>query len=296
MEKKEIGVLGVSSDLGANIAGSRMGPDGVRVAGLHRKLQALDYTLKDYGNLSVPLRSYGKDGVGNYLSEITSLNATILESCLNMLMNNRIPLNIGGDHSMSIGTVAASSSFYPNLGLIWIDTHADMNNPETSETKNIHGMPVSTLLHNGYADLVRLVKRKLKPENIALIGLRDIDKHEAELLKESGVHYYTMRDVDELGIQGVFRKVKDVMLDRLEAIHVSFDLDVMDPIHAPGVSTAVHGGFSTREAHLILELIHETDKLVSCDFVELNPMNDHQGQTARLAVDLICSLFGSKII
>lgn len=296
IKNKKISVLGVASDLGANIAGARLGPDAIRVAGLHRVLRGLGYLTEDAGNLTVPLRLFGTDGATNYLREITALNQSIIKSCSKSLENGVIPLTLGGDHSIAIGTVAAAANHYNNLGLIWIDTHADLNNPHSSPSKNIHGMPVSTLLHNGYPSLVELVKSPLKPENIALIGLRDIDKEERVILANSNIHYYTMRDTDEIGIQGVFKQIKHQVIDKVEHLHVSFDLDVMDPLQVPGVSTPIDGGLTAREAHLLLELLFETQKMVSCDFVELNPMNDIQGKSAQMAVNLIGSLFGTTII
>jgi arginase len=294
--KKDISILGVSSDLGANLAGSRIGPDAIRISGLHRKLEKLGYLISDKGNLSAAARKHGKDGVGDYLTEIADLNQRIIAACTKAFEDKKIPLTLGGDHSIAIGTVAASASQYKNLGLVWIDTHADMNNPESSLTQNIHGMPLSTLLHHGFHELVALVKTKLNPENIVLIGLRDVDETERKLLIQSKVNYYTMRDVDEMGIQGVFKEISKKVLNKVEHLHVSFDLDVMDPIHAPGVSTPINGGLSTREAHLLLELLHETKKIRACDFVELNPMKDSQGKSANLTVNLIASLFGSTII
>ncbi|MFT6747067.1 MAG: arginase [Glaciecola sp.] len=294
--KNEISILGVASDLGANQAGSRMGPDAIRISGLHRKLEKLGYTVADKGNITTAIRKFGKDGVENYLKEIVTINKSIINHCSDAFKLNNIPLTIGGDHSIAIGTVAASANQYKNLGLIWIDTHADMNNPESSLTNNIHGMPLSTLLHDGFKTLVALVKTKLVPENIVLIGLRDVDETERKLLKESKVMYYTMRDVDELGIQGVFSEVNSQLVSKLDHLHVSFDLDVMDPIHAPGVSTPIDGGLTSREAHLLLELLHETTKVRACDFVELNPMRDIQGKSAELMTNLIASLFGSTII
>lgn len=293
---KKISVLGVASDLGANVAGARLGADAMRIAGLHRVLRGLNYTTEDLGNLTVPLRLYGTDGATNYLKEITELNKSIYASCSNSFENDTIPLTLGGDHSISIGTVAAAAHHYENLGLIWIDTHADLNNPDSSPSKNIHGMPVSTLLHKGYPSLVEIVNQPLQPENIAIIGLRDIDKEERIILADSNIHYYTMRDIDEIGIQGVFKQVRNKLIDQVNHLHVSFDLDVMDPLQVPGVSTPIDGGLTAREAHLLLELLHETKKLVSCDFVELNPMHDLQGKSAKMAVNLIGSLFGSTII
>ena len=295
-KEKKISIIGVPSDLGANTAGCRLGPDALRISGVHRMLHQLGYDTTDLGNIKVPERHYGQNGTSNYLNEITTINKALYTHCLNSLNKNELPLTLGGDHSLAIGSVAASAEKHPNLGLIWIDTHADLNTPSTSRTQNIHGMPVSTLLHDGFPELVYLVTSKISPKNIVMIGLRDIDKEEKLLLKQSEIKYYTMRDIDEMGIQGVFKQIQHLLIDKVDALHVSFDLDVMDPLTIPGVSTPVHGGLSLREAHLLLELLHETDKIKSADFVELNPMNDIKGSSAQHAISLIGSLFGSSII
>ena len=295
-KEKKISIIGVPSDLGANSSGSRLGPDAIRVAGVHRALQKLGYNTQDLGNIPVPQRFHNQDGANNYLKEITGINQQLFNHCQQSILGNSIPLTLGGDHSLAIGSVAASAATHQNLGLLWIDTHADLNSSASSPTQNIHGMPVSTLLHNGFPELIEIVKTKLSPSKIVMIGLRDIDQEEKKILTESEIHYFTMRDIDEIGIQTVFKKVKELMIDQVDALHVSFDLDVMDPIVIPAVSTPVHGGLSLREAYLLLELIHETNKVAAVDFVELNPMNDIKGGSAHFAVSLIGSLFGSTII
>ena len=293
---KNISIIGVPSDLGANTTGSRLGPDAIRIAGIHKALKNLGYNTTDLGNISINQTLSTEDQNGNNLKEITNINKQLFDHCKQSITSGSIPLTLGGDHSLAIGSVAASAAVRPNLGLIWIDTHADINNPYSSHTQNIHGMPVSTLLHNGFPELIDLVKTKLSPSKIVIIGLRDIDSEEKKILTDSGIHYFTMRDVDELGIQNVFKKAKELMIDKVDALHVSFDLDVMDPIVIPAVSTPVHGGLTLREAYLLLELIYETEKVIAVDFVELNPMNDIKGCSARFVVSLIGSLFGSAII
>jgi arginase len=237
-----------------------MGPDAIRVAGLHRKLKQLGYQVRDKGNVCPSMREYGRDGASNYLAEIVALNEQVMKYVTEAFDEGATPLVLGGDHSLAIGSTAASAARYGNLGVVWIDTHADMNNPQSSVTKNIHGMPLSTLLHDGYQELIGLVQNKLDPKKIVLIGLRDLDKTERILLAKSGVNYFTMRDVDEIGIQGVLEILTTKIFKEVAHLHVSFDLDVMDPIYAPGVSTPINGGLNTREAHLLLEMLHETKK------------------------------------
>ncbi len=293
---QKIAITGVASDLGANMAGTRLGPQAIRIAGLHRKLKGLGYATADLGDIDAPLREYGRDGSENYLQEIIRINESLKLKTLEAIDKGFIPLTLGGDHSLSIGSVAACKERFNKLGLIWIDTHADLNNPHTSRSKNIHGMPVSTLMGDGYEQLVDIAGSALLHEHIVMIGLRHVDELEKALLKNSGITYYSMRAIDEMGIQGIIGALTEEFFPRVSGLHVSFDLDVMDPTVIPGVSTAVHGGLTLREAHLLLELLHETGKIVSGDFVELNPMRDIEGKSARIAVDLIGSMFGSSII
>lgn len=300
--KNEIRVIGVPSDLGANIRGSNMGPAAFRVADLHHKLTQLGYKVSDFGDISVPIRNTISDNSEdqNFLKQIAEINSELKKQVTNSLNDNTIPLVLGGDHSLAIGSTAGVSDHYKdkNIGLIWIDTHADINTPFSSPSKNIHGMPIGTLLGNGYDELVNLFPKDcaIKAEHIALVGLRDIDPREKEILKESGVIYYTMRDIDELGIQKIIKQIHAKIIDQVDGIHVSFDLDVMAPHLVPGVSTPVPGGLTIREAHLCLEMLFETQKVVSADFVELNPYRDEKGRSAQIAVDLICSLFGKQVI
>lgn len=293
---KKISVLGVASDLGANMAGSRLGPQAIRIAGIHRKLKSLGYNTADLGDINASLREHGKDGSNNYLGEIEEITQLLKSKTLEAISKGFTPLTLGGDHSLSIGSVAASLQAFDNLGLIWIDTHADLNNPQSSLTKNIHGMPVSTLLGDGYEELLSAISHPLRPEKVVMIGLRDIDEQEKELLKKSRISYFSMRKVDELGIQGIMKTLRNDFFPNVSNLHISFDLDVMEPDVIPAVSTAVPGGFTLREAHLLLEMLYETNMICSADFVELNPMKDIEGKSSQITVELIGSLFGSRII
>ncbi|MFK7899822.1 MAG: arginase [Cyclobacteriaceae bacterium] len=298
----KIDLIGVPSDFGANTKGSRLGPDCLRVASVFEKIKELVTDVKDKGNIDVPTANsiVDQSPEKNRLFEIQKVNEQLKQEVLTSLNNNRLPICLGGDHSLSIGSLAAVSEHHKgkSMGLIWIDTHSDINTPESSPSKNIHGMPISVLLGQGYESLVNLFPKDspFQPKNIVMLGLRDIDAREKENLKESGVTYYTMRDVDEIGIQKLMNTIKSDVIDHVDGIHVSFDLDVMDPLLVPGVSTPIAGGLTAREAHLCLEMLHETDKIVSADFVELNPYLDNKGTSARIAVELICSLVGKTII
>lgn len=298
---KIIDIIGAPSDLGANQRGAAMGPAAIRTANLHEELIQSGRKTNDLGDIYVPIRFTLDESNTSYqhLYPITKICQDIKSKALSSLNNNHLPLLLGGDHSLSIGSLAATCEYHKNkeLGLLWIDTHADINTPETSPSGNIHGMPINTLLGNGYASLIELFNEQqvIKPEHIVFIGLRDIDKAEKKILAQSNIKVYSMRDVDELGIQYIMKQIHDQIFNNIDGIHLSFDLDVMDPLQVPGVSTPVSGGLTLREAHLLLEMVYESNKLVSADFMELNPMNDIKGQSAKTAVDLICSLFGKTI-
>lgn len=293
----QLDIIGAPSDLGANIRGSLMGPAAIRTAGLFDQLKSSKINATDLGDITVPIRNFSDSE--HFLDDIIKICGNLKHSFSRSYSNNNTPVLLGGDHSLSIGTLAAFTNSFQNknIGLIWIDTHADINTPNTTPSGNIHGMPISTLLGSGHSELVSLFDKCTIPaENIVLIGLRDIDEFEKDLIRDSGVRYYTMRDIDELGIQKVIIEVQNTLIKNVDGIHVSFDLDVMDPTQVPGVSTPVHGGLTLREAHLALEMLYESGKVVSADFVELNPFNDTRGISAYMAVDLICSLFGKRII
>jgi len=300
--EKIINIIGVPSDFGANTNGALMGPDAIRTAGLNQRLKEIGVIAQDWGNIPVPIKYAVKDehSKASYLPIVRQINHELKKLIVFALEKGSIPLCLGGDHSISIGSLAGVIEHHKNknIGLIWIDTHADLNTPESSKTKNIHGMPVSVLFGKGYPELTELMNHQdtIKEENVAIIGLRDIDAMEKEFLKDSNMNYYTMRDIDERGIQTIMKEVQTKIIDKVDGIHVSFDLDVMDPLQVPGVSTPVPGGLSLREAHLILEMIHESSNVISADFVELNPFNDEKGSSAKMAVELIASLFGKKII
>lgn len=218
------------------------------------------------------------------------------------MAKNHFPLVIGGDHCVAIGTIAGASSYYrkknQELGLIWIDAHADVNDPSSSPTGNIHGMPLAVALGHGHKKLTAIggAKAKLKPENVALIGIRNIDGKEKELLRKSGIRYYTMREIDERGMFKVMEEAIGIVTKNTGGVHLSFDIDGVDPLYAPGVSTPETGGLSLREAHLALEMLADTGKLCSAEFVELNPIMDQAHKSALLTVELTQSALGKSIV
>lgn len=301
----KVEIIGVPLDLGANLRGANMGPSAIRIAGLNHSLERLGYTVQDDGDLFVPVRESIQKIHENehFLSIIKNLSLELSERTYKSLEGDKIPITIGGDHSLAIGSISGISHYFQNtnqgdVGVIWFDAHADMNTPESSPTGNIHGMPLSALLGLGHPQLtdIGFKGEKIKTENVVLVGIRDIDIEEQRICKNSGIRYYTMREIDERGMLSVAQEAISLVSAKTNGIHVSFDLDCMDPMFAPGVSTPVPGGLSYREAHLALELIAESEKLVSLDFVELNPMNDLNHRSAKLTVELIESVLGKTII
>ena len=284
-------------DLGQSRRGVDMGPSAVRYAGLAEKLQQLDYATVDSGNLDIPGRF---SLIGTSLAERLVPIRQGLERTYAMaretVSRGEIPIFLGGDHSIAIGTVGGITHDR-EVGLLWIDAHGDFNTPASSPSQNVHGMALATLLGYGPRELMDIGRpgRKISPENVVLIGTRDLDRQERELLRGSGCAVFTMREIDEIGIGAVLRRALAV-LERFDTIHVSLDLDVMDPIEAPGVGTPSIGGLTYREGQLIMEVIADTKTLGSVDIVEINPILDIHNRTAQMAVDLAASLFGKKIL
>jgi len=301
---QKIEIIGVPLDLGANIRGANMGPAALRIANLHEKIEVLGYQVFDRGDVLVPVReTIAKEHADNkYLTVIADICEQVCEQTYEAMEKNRMPLTLGGDHSIALGSISGVSSYLKDknkkLGLIWFDAHADINTPETSPSGNIHGMPLAAIIGKGHKELTSLARdgQAVAPKNIALIGIRSIDANERRLCKESGIRYFTMREIDERGMQAVMNEAIAVASDGTDGIHVSFDLDGIDPLYAPGVSTPVTGGLSYRESHLALEMIADTKKILSMDFVELNPMRDHGHKSSELIVELIQSALGKAII
>jgi len=293
----KIRLIGIPLDLGQVHRGVNMGPSAVRYAGLANRLRQLGYTVNDVGNIHVPIReSLLEGGHENILPALQEASLSIYNTAIDAVENGYMPIFMGGDHSIAIGTIGGITSS-GRRGVIWIDAHGDFNTPATSASGNIHGMPLSILLGQGHESLVNVGREgaKILPEDVVLVGLRDLDREERRLIRDSGVFYYTMRDIDERGISRVMHEALG-KLDHLENIHVSFDVDCLDPIEAPGVGTPVKGGINYREAHLAMEIIADTGKVRSMDIVEINPMLDNKNTTADIAIELTASLFGKSII
>jgi len=296
MEQK-ISIIGVPMDFGQLHRGVDMGPAAVRYSKLVQRLRSLGLKVEDRGDINVPVRDTTEvDGVQDYTEEIAQICTDIYQEGKNAISENRFPLFIGGDHSIAIGTVGGVSHEGP-IGLLWIDAHGDFNTPETSPSGNIHGMPLAILAGEGDKTLVDIGRSgaKVDPENVVLIGIRDLDEKEKQRLNDSDVTIFTMRDIDEQGISTVVNKAL-MKFVHLKKIHLSFDMDALDSIEVPGVGTPVAGGLTYREAHLLMEILSDTGKLGSMDLVELNPILDNKNKTASLAVELIVSALGKSIL
>lgn len=301
---KKISIIGVPMDFGQLLRGVDMGPAAVRYTGLILRLRALGHEVVDTGDIRIPIRDsdagLGKDNEGidedKYLKEITQICELIYKAGKEVVKKGRFPLFIGGDHSIAVGTVAAVTNDEPT-GLIWIDAHGDFNTPATSPSGNIHGMPLAVLIGEGHDSLVNVGHSgaKIHPDNVVMIGQRDLDINEKKRLKKTGITVFTMRDIDEQGISSVANKAL-MKLVHLKRIHLTVDMDALDPVEAPGVGTPVPGGISYREAHLLMEILADSGKITSMDMVEINPILDVANKTAKLAVELILSALGKSIL
>src|SRR5262249_2539055 len=304
---KKIRILGVPLDLGQTRRGVDMGPSAVRVAGLEARLEALGHVVEDGGNVAVAIPEQKKEGDphAKYLKEITATCTKHAETVVKTLEATKVPLVLGGDHSVAAGTVAGVAEFYrqqrrqdQRIGLIWIDAHADINTPETSPSGNVHGMPLAAIMGLGPAELSNIYNfsPKVHAENCVLVGVRDIDARERENIRETGIEVYTMRDIDERGMRTVIEEALRISGRGTAGYHVSLDMDWIDPEDAPGVGTPVRGGASYREAHLAMEIIADHGRMTSFEIVEVNPVIDEHNRTADLAVELALSAFGKKIL
>jgi arginase len=282
-----------------------MGPSAVRVAGLAARLEALGHSVVDAGNISVALAETKQVGSENakYIREITETCGKAAEAVIQTLEDHVTPVILGGDHSVAAGSVSGVAEFYrrqdQKVGLLWLDAHADINTPETSPSGNVHGMPLAALLGLGPEPLSGLFgwMPKIAPENAVLIGVRDIDATEKENIRRAGItEAYTMRDIDERGMRSVMEDALRAAGQGTAGYHVSLDMDWIDPEDAPGVGTPVRGGATYREAHLAMEILADHGRMLSFELVEVNPVIDEHNRTADLAVELICSAFGKKIL
>jgi len=295
--KPTLRLIGVPLDLGQTHRGVDMGPGALRYARLAERLGQLGYGINDTGNLVVPVReALGGESALHFLPSIARVCGELYQAAGAALAAGEIPLFLGGDHALAIGSIGGVTAGR-STGVLWVDAHGDFNTPQSSPSGNIHGMPLATLLGQGYPELVNLGRRgaKLRADDVVLIGVRELDPGEREALRASGLRVYTMRDIDERGIGGVVREALQV-LEHCRHLHLSFDVDVLDPQVAAGVGTPTPGGISYREAQLLMELLADSGRVGSLDLVEVNPVRDRYNQTATVAAELVASLFGKAIL
>ncbi len=293
---EHITILGVPMDLGAGRRGVDMGPSALRLAKLASKLENLGYQVKDIGNIEIPVaEAINSDHNPSYLEIIANACKRTFD-CLISLKDNIIPVVLGGDHSISMGTIAGIAT-KERTGVIWVDAHADINTPESSPSGNVHGMPLAHLLGAGDARLTNIWGggAVIKPEDVVFIGLRSVDLNERKFIHKHDMTAYTMTDIDQQGIARVAEEALD-HLQHLNHLHISFDADVLDPMIAPGVGTPVPGGLSYREAHLLMEFFADSGLVTSLDLVEVNPILDVRNSTAEIMVEMTSSLLGKTIL
>ncbi len=304
MRQSHIAIIGAPMDLGAGRRGVDMGPSAIRLAGLNEKLSALGYQIHDLGNIIVDQAENLPPGPTNarYLPQIAHTCERAAHMVERAMGEDRMPLVLGGDHSIAIGTVGGVAAHYRKqhhkVGLIWVDAHADMNTPESSPSGNVHGMPLACLIGSGPPELTNLggFAPKVEPGNVALVGLRSVDDMERDNVRGTGVHAFTMRDIDERGLRSVMREAIGYATDGAAGFHLSFDMDAVDPAEAPGVGTPVRGGITYREAHLAMETVCDSGMMVAMEIVEVNPVIDSANRTALLAVELVMSALGKRIL
>jgi arginase len=301
---QKIRIIGVPMDLGQSRRGVDMGPSALRVAGLQARIKHLGLQVEDIGNISVKQpeeMSYGEKRA-KYLDEIAEACNDLAAAVEKSLEESFLPVVLGGDHSIASGVAAGVADFFrkqkKQIGYIWLDAHGDMNTPESSPSGNVHGMPLAAIMGYGAPELVDLLgfKPKAEPGNIVIVGARDLDAQERKIVKKSGVHVFTMRDIDERGMREVMSDALKYAMDDTGGISVSLDMDFVDPSDAPGVGTPVRGGVTYREAHLAMEMIADSEAMASLEIVEINPVIDEHNRTALLGVELVLSALGKKIL
>jgi arginase len=304
MHRSHIAIIGAPLDLGSDRRGVDMGPSALRVANINKRVASLGYEVEDLGNVPVDQPESLPEGprLAKYLPQIAALCQRLGTMVERVADEDKAPLVLGGDHSIAIGTVAGMSRHFrkkkKRMGLLWIDAHADMNTPQTSPSGNIHGMPLACCIGMGPDELSKLFgfSPKVQPKNVALVGLRDVDILERPHVRGGGVRAFTMRDIDERGLRAVMEDAIAIASDGTVGFHLSLDMDYVDPQYAPGVGTPVRGGATYREAHLAMEMICDSGHLVSMEVVEVNPVIDEVNRTADLAVELVMSALGKKIL
>jgi arginase len=304
MRLSTIAILGAPLDLGAGRRGVDMGPSALRLAGLNAKLPSLGYHIEDLANVSVAQQESTPSGPMNakYLEHIARTCEKLAGMVEGAMEAQKFPLVLGGDHSIAVGTVSGVAASLrkkrEKTGLIWIDAHADMNTPESSPSGNVHGMPLACCIGRGPRELTNIFDfaPKVEGRNVALIGIRDVDIRERDIVRDSGVTAFTMRDIDERGLRNVMEQAISTASDGTAGFHLSLDMDAVDPHEAPGVGTPVRGGMTYREAHLAMEMICDCTSMLSMEVVEVNPVLDEANRTALLGVELVMSAMGKRIL
>ncbi|MBM4765410.1 arginase [Bacillus sp. B15-48] len=297
---KKLSIIGMPMDLGQTRRGVDMGPSAIRYAGIFERLANLFEEIEDLGDIPIGRPEVKVDPESNLrnLELVAEKNELLAREVEKIIGSGSFPLVLGGDHSIAIGSLAGVARHYRNLGVIWYDAHGDLNTAETSPSGNIHGMPLAVSLGIGHERLTKIngFTPKVKPENIVIIGARSLDHGEKDLIKELGINVYTMHEIDRLGMTKVMEETIAYLKDKTDGVHLSLDLDGLDPTDAPGVGTPVTGGITYRESHLAMEMLAEANIITSAEFVEVNPILDEKNKTATAAVALMNSLFGEKLL
>jgi arginase len=291
-------------DLGGGRRGVDMGPSAFRIANIARRIAELGYEVNDNGDIPVPIPELigVEDQRARYAKQIGEVCDALYGRVRDSVLAGHFALSIGGDHSLAVGSIAGTASAMRHqsrsLGVLWLDAHADMNTPESTPSGNVHGMPLACILGRGPKELIRIggFSPKVESERCAVIGLRNLDEREKGIVRQSGVHAYTMKDIDCRGMSAVMEEALTTICAGGAALHMSFDMDGVDPSISPGVGTPVRGGLSYREAHLVMEMVADTRSLVALDMVEVNPILDSQNSTAKLACEFILSALGKRIL
>lgn len=299
MNKLNISIIGVPMDLGQNRRGVDMGPSAIRYAGVVERLQDIGHSVDDAGDIVIGRREISQNTKLRNLEEVIAANTLLANRVHDIIGEGNFPIVLGGDHSIAIGTLAGLADSYDNLGVIWYDAHADLNTAETSPSGNIHGMPLAVSIGLGHEELVNIrdFAPKVKPENVVIIGARSVDPGERELIREKGIKVFSMHEIDKLGMSEVMTQTIQYFRDRkVDGVHLSLDLDGLDPLYTPGVGTPVAGGISYRESHLAMEMLYASNLITSAEFVEVNPILDEKNKTADVAVGLMGSLLGESLI
>jgi arginase len=304
MKSRNVHVLGVPLDLGGGRRGVDMGPSAVRIAGIDERLTNMGCMVADKGDLAAPIpeTQEERDPKKKYIREIAKVCQKLYQEVMQAHEEGALPIVLGGDHSLAAGSVGASADYAAakgkDIGVLWIDAHGDMNTPQTTSSGNVHGMPLAALLGPEPSELSKIGARspKIRSDKTVLIGIRNLDDLEKQQIRDAKVHVFTMKDIDRHGIAAVMKRALAIAGKDTAGIHLSFDMDVCDPAIAPGVGTPVKGGLDYREAHMVMELVADSGRLMALDVVEINPILDSQNQTAILGTELVLSAMGMRII